>query len=339
VEAMKTTAQVPMEVQYQPAWLTWVASATTCLRALGVDCDTADVAGLTGYAFVTTVHDELCPSGPTMFDWGMLDHGINMLGRSTLVFSSSDCHTKDGRFGGEHTREHCRVAFELVAREVSEGRPCVLWGAYVPEFAVAVGVDDGKYLVRSFKEVTGDEQPPIAFDDLDAPGGPYVMAFPTATNIRKGQLWGDCYAVGLAVQLLNKPSAFRRYGTGLKAFDVWVRALEQNKADPFGNAYNAQCWAEARRLARDFLARVAERNPAVADSVTRAHEAYVDSAAAMRRVAELFPFPAKDGVASADNRQAAIAALRDAQAAETKAAAALMEAVETDWESAAAAAG
>lgn len=339
MEAMKTTAQVPMEVAYTPAWLTWVASATTCLRALGVECDTADVAGLTGYAFVTTVHDELCPSGPTMFDWGMLDHGVNMLGRSTMVFSSSDCHTKDGKFGGEHTREHCRVAFELVAHEVSEGRPCVLWGAYVPEFSVAVGVDHGKYQVKSFKEVIGEEQPPIAYDDLDAPGGPYVVAFPTVTKISKAQLWGDSYAVGLAVRLLHQPSAFRQYGCGLKAYDVWVAALEQNKANPFGNAYNAQCWAEARRFARDFLARAAERNPVVAPMLDRAHHAYADAAAAMQRVAELFPFPAKDELASADNRRDAATALRDAQAAETRAAGALAEAVNTDWESAAAAAG
>jgi hypothetical protein len=209
----------------------------------------------------------------------------------------------------------------------------------VPEFAAAVGVDDGKYLVRSFKEVIGDEQPPIAFDGLDAPGGPYVMAFPTPTKVRNAQLWGDCYAVGLAVQLLRQPSAFRRYGCGLRAYDVWVAALEQNKANPFGNAYNAQCWAEARRFARDFLARVAERSPVVADSVTLAHEAYADSAAAMQRVAELFPFPPADEPVSAESRAAAINALREAQAAEARAAAALAEAVETDWEPAAQAAG
>jgi hypothetical protein len=36
---------------YRPAWLTWVASATTCLNALGIECDRVDVAGFSGYAF------------------------------------------------------------------------------------------------------------------------------------------------------------------------------------------------------------------------------------------------------------------------------------------------
>ena len=78
------------EVTYQKAWLTWVASTTTCLRTLGVDCDTVDVAGTTGYAFVMSVHEQLCPSGPTVFDWGMLEHGVHLLGRSTLVFGQGE---------------------------------------------------------------------------------------------------------------------------------------------------------------------------------------------------------------------------------------------------------
>ena len=62
--------KVPMEIEYRPAWLTWVASTTGCLRALGIDCDHADVAGYSGYAFLTNVAEGLHPSGPTAFDWG-----------------------------------------------------------------------------------------------------------------------------------------------------------------------------------------------------------------------------------------------------------------------------
>ena len=48
-----------IQVEYQPAWLTWVAAATTCLKALGVECDTVDVAGFSGYAFCMSVHKNL----------------------------------------------------------------------------------------------------------------------------------------------------------------------------------------------------------------------------------------------------------------------------------------
>ena len=37
---------VPMEVDYTPSWLSWVAATMTCLRALGMAYDPVDVAGL-----------------------------------------------------------------------------------------------------------------------------------------------------------------------------------------------------------------------------------------------------------------------------------------------------
>jgi hypothetical protein len=94
METSTTKARmIPMEVTYQPAWLTWVASVTSCLKALGLDVDTTDVAAYSSYAFVMSVHEELCPSGPTVFDWGQLPIGINFLGRSTLCYQTTDCHT------------------------------------------------------------------------------------------------------------------------------------------------------------------------------------------------------------------------------------------------------
>lgn len=73
-------AGLPLNVECQPAWLTWVAATTIRLRALGM-----------------TIRSEPSPSGRTRFDWGTLDHGVRVLGRSTLVIGSSDCHTEGDR--------------------------------------------------------------------------------------------------------------------------------------------------------------------------------------------------------------------------------------------------
>jgi hypothetical protein len=122
--AAKKAVKVPMEVEYPPAWLTWVASTTGCLRALGVDCDQVDVAAHSGYAFLMNVPEGLCPSGPTAFDWGALHRGLALLGRSTLVYSGGECSA--GKEKPEHVRLQCRAAYDIVAREMGEGRPCVL---------------------------------------------------------------------------------------------------------------------------------------------------------------------------------------------------------------------
>jgi hypothetical protein len=319
-----------MDLEYRGAWLTWVAAATSCLRALDVDCDLWDVAGMTGYAFVMSVSPDLCPSGPTMFDWGMLDSGIHALGRSTLTFGSGDCHT--GKFINQRTTAHCREAFELTRREVDAGRPVVLWGAYVPEFVVAYGVREDSYIVRSWKPDIGEEDTPIPFDQIDAPGGPYVMAFPTPTDPKLNQRFADNWAIRNAIRLLTAPSLFQTHSTGLAAYGTWITALESGSCHPFGLAYNSQCWAEAKAFARGFIPRVAERNPAAAGPLGTAAEQFSKTELALIELAKLFPFPPASEEVSPEQRDHAIAALRAGHAAETDAVAALREALAVDWE-------
>ena len=64
-EEVSGLIELRTDLQYQPAWLTWVASATSCLRALDVQCDPSDVAGFSGYAFHFGIHEEVGPEGQT----------------------------------------------------------------------------------------------------------------------------------------------------------------------------------------------------------------------------------------------------------------------------------
>jgi hypothetical protein len=326
--ATDKAVMVPMEVEYRPAWLTWVASATGCLRALGIDCDLVDVAGMSTYAFVMCVHEELCPSGPTVFNWGDLPIGINLLGRSTLCYQSTDCHTEET--ANDRTRAHCRYAYELVEKEVAEGRPCVIWGTYVPEFGIAIGVEDGKYHVKSFKEVLKQEQPPIPYDGINAPGGPYVLAFPTPT-VYADKVSIDRFALGRAYRQLTSKSEHSKYSYGLEAYDWWIEALEANRADAFGNAYNAQCWSEAKEFAKEFLKRIASRNEKPREALNKVVSCYEEVCGAMSEIASMFPFPPGEQLKDEKTRSQAIKALKTAEKAEEKAVKHLRKALEADW--------
>jgi len=316
-----------MEIKWEPSWLSWVGATTACLKALGVDCDKVDVAGMSGYAFVLSVHKNLCPSGPTAFEWGSLLTGIHYLGRTTLEFRSGQCHT--GEFICDETRDACKTAYEIVAREIGEGRPCVLWGAYIPEFAVATGVEDGKFIVSSYRNCSGEEQPPIPYEQLEAPGGVYVLGFPGKTSIKK--LWGDQHAISNAVRLLSLPSVHPHYSSGIKAYDRWIDALKEDEAQPFGNAYNAQCYAEGRELAHQFIKRLAERNPHAAKYLNPAADSYADVSRSTKRVAEIFAFPPKDEKLPEKIIKEAIECLKDAKKAEKKALELLVDAQKIEW--------
>src|SRR3954447_5412258 len=125
-----------VDAQFPCCWLSWVGATRGCLNALGVECDNADVAGQSGYAFRIQVHDQLCPSGPTMLPWDSLLIGVRRLGRSTLVYTGNECHSGDWK--NARTREQSAAAFALARREIDAGRPCVIWGAYIPECAVCI---------------------------------------------------------------------------------------------------------------------------------------------------------------------------------------------------------
>lgn len=319
---------VPMKVEWAPAWLSWVAATTTSLRALGVDCDQVDVAGYSGYAFHLCIDAKLCPSGPSVLSWDSLNEGVRKLGRSTNMYYSGQCHCEG--FITDLTRAHCRTAFELAKAEVLAGRPCVLWGAYLPEFAAVTGFTGDSYIVESFKGCMGQEQPPIPFDQVNAPGGVYLLMLPDKTETPV--LHADMHAVSRAAAMWNTPG-FATYRYGADGYKLWAEALEAKRADGGGNAYSAACYSEGRRFANVFFGRLATRNAFAAEKLAMASKRYGVAADAMEQVAKLFQFPGTWGQPVADDGviKQAIELLSEARDAETQAVTHLSQILAMEW--------
>jgi hypothetical protein len=329
--------KVPMDVTYKPGWLTMVSSIEACLTALGTEVDVVDVAGMSGYAFVFNVEKELYPSGPTAFKWGNLLTGLNSLGRTTSLIMGANFYNKEK--GSEIAKVHAKQVFEFCEREIREGRPCVLWGTYLPEFGVVTGIDNGKFIVKSFKGNMGKEEPPIPWDEIDYPGGTFALSFPAESDTLEFK-WSDKFAIHQALKNMSKHSDFPNYSTGKRAYKAWIHFLknweksEKKDICAFGNAYNAQCWAEAKEFAKAFLVRIAERNEAVQEPLMKASGHFDDVVEQMKRVAGIFSFPANvDQLNNEDNRMAAIGALREAKESEKKSKDYLKQALKMDWQS------
>lgn len=308
-----------MEVEYQPAWLTWVASTTTCLRAFGVDCDQADVAGFSGYAFHLGVHEEVCPSGPTMLDWYRLSRGVHALGRATIEFRSPCCNVS-----GKAREDSCRAAFGMVRNELLSGRPCVLWGTYLPEFGVVVGIDGDAYRIKSFRELLRQEQPAIPYDQTETPGGIYALGFPAEAEY--SDLHRDLEAILEALRQWRRP-AYGQYRFGADGYDLWIEALRAKRANRFGCGYNAACYAEGRRFAQQFFERMSVRRPIAAQLLRQVAQSYREAADAMQGISEIFPFrhDAEGHISSAATIEEASELLSKARGAEGSATAFLTD--------------
>jgi len=287
-----------IKVNYNPAWLSWVASTTTCLRYYGMEVDEVDVAGHSGYAFRMVVARDVCPSGPTVFDWNELLQGICLLGRN--------CRTELGIYPGDYAGRELalesarRDLLSFVRDETEHGNPVVIWGTYVPEFGVATAVENDCYVVSTFREMTGEEQPPIRYDELHDLGIVYGLSFPHATQF--DPLQRDSLALQRAAKLLDTADLGGNYRVNYGAYDNWMNALLNNRINGFGNAYNASCWAEQKQLGGDFLYRLAGRLPAVAARLEEAAQLMGVVQGYMQQLAEHFPFPAGPAVESESGR-------------------------------------
>uniref|UniRef100_A0A7C4GBD6 DUF4872 domain-containing protein n=1 Tax=candidate division WOR-3 bacterium TaxID=2052148 RepID=A0A7C4GBD6_UNCW3 len=278
-------------------WASLVGAAGSVLRSRGVNCDLTDVAGMSGYAFVVNIHPELCPSGPTGFDWNLLVEGLSALGLEVeLAQATHDGDSDDAELVAE--------LFERVRSEIDAGRACVVWGATdCPEFAVVYGYEDESYRVRSCRGLQAgmkpdrllgpdeEPEPPVRFDELKAPG--CVAAFLFGEPVRVDPEKADRNALARAAQLLGDRHAglLPGFAHGAKAFSAWAEALEAGRAQKFGNAYNAAVWQEMQMFASGFCRRLAKRRERAAGPLDTAARLLAQSFAHLEAVVRAFPLP------------------------------------------------
>ena len=285
------------------AWVSYVGCVGSVLQARGVRADRADVAGMSGYAFLVIVADRLCPSGPTGFDWMMLQPGTEALGIETEIVTIEYGGSAPA---GKVDRALAAELFERVRQEVDEGRPCVLWGATdVPEFGIVYGYRDDGYLVRSYRSVAaaGGSGRGRALGPRDIPEEPVKLNALKAPGCLAGVFFGDRFepardraerdALARAVQLLRGRHTCFSADTahGPAAFEEWAKRLGKGDVDPLGNAYTAACWQEMQGCAAEFCTRLVPRHRPVAASLESAAAEFSSSAQKLGWLTEKFPFP------------------------------------------------
>jgi hypothetical protein len=314
--------RVPMEVRPEFGFLSWVASAGGCLRALGCECDKVDVAGHSGYAFHMCVNSAVDVSGPTTLPWSDLADGLRSLGRSTMSYQVGPYASE-----GEDWKGGEPMCLELAKREVDAGRPSVLYGAAEPEFVIVVGYEGNEWL---FLGLVDGQEYRVANGDLKDPYGPYLLMFPSTSHVKP--VVGDRVALVNALNFLHRRPAMADQRFGLAAYDHWIAALQAKRSTAFGGSYAAESYSQGRQYARDFIGRLTGRNPHAAGPLDEAHIAYQECAEAMVTVARLIPFPRGAGntedPVTITQACEALAAARDA---ETRAAAAIEKALEAEW--------
>jgi hypothetical protein len=272
-------------LRWSPKWVSHLGCVKGCLDYLGIEMTDAWLYGGTSHAFVLNISDVICPSGPTAWKTMILFKGGNNLG---YEFDASF----GWKEGNENFAELQESTWEFTKNAIDEGVPIYGWELEIPEFYVIYGYDDVGYYYSG--PMADEGKGPKPWSEL----GKSEIGLIEIYSVKEGTSRDDTSIVKSAFENALKhasnPEAWKfvdRYASGLKGYDLWIKALETGRADRFGMGYNIEVWRECRHYAVDFLKEAKERLNGKAESLfDDALAQYQVVAERLAQVAELYPF-------------------------------------------------
>ncbi len=273
-------------LNWKPRWVSHLGCIKGCLDLLCYDISWPWLYGGSGHAFVINIQQQLCPSGPTAWNYEMIFKlGTNLGFRVSSVFGSRD----DSDFFQKRLK-----AWIHVCNCIDANIPCYGWELIHPEFYVINGIQDDNYIFDGPGCNSHNcAKPWFELGNTDI-GIIEVMSIDTIDIADSKDVL--CDALSFALRHASKPGkwALSGYYTGPKAFDVWADALEQGSANRTGNAYNAAVWAECRQEAAAFLSEAKLKINKAASAFDQAIKAYSEVADKLNDISRRFPIGTTD---------------------------------------------
>jgi hypothetical protein len=212
-------------------------------------------------------------------------------------------------------------AWDGVRKAIDAGKPCYGYDFETGDYYAVYGYDNIGYY---YSGVLCDKgKGPMPWKEYGAKGQVGVIYI---NSVEKEQPADDVRTVrdALLVALKERDKVEggnELYACGLSGYDQWIRSIETGKADGFGMTYNAQCYAECRKNAVEFLKEAKGRvDEKLAPLFDEAIGHYGPVAENLRKVADTFPFFNRkpEHIQDESRKRTAIEALKAAKAEETK---------------------
>ena len=220
----------------------------------GYDWPVETLFGTSGHAFMINIHKQLCPSGPYVWNDGLLSQNQRNAG---IV------RTGLGFFGPDSTAGQRAEVEAAVRQALNEGRPASLLNM---ENQLITGYDGKGLIVERIWECCPEIVTPsrLTYGSWEEFGGEIHVSFQTYDKCEPAtpeKTLTDAIAFALAVQ--DRPEAFDRthdgmYATGSLAYDHWIDAVRQGHGAEHGNWWNGMVWSECREMAARYLMRARE---------------------------------------------------------------------------------
>ncbi len=281
--AAVTTPSVELPgLRWRPAWVSHCGCLSAAADYLGVSVSVPWLYGVTGYAFLLNIHDELCPSG-----WHLLDVPLEEALPHAGLAVRRVALPRDPERDKEALK---RRIWDGVRANLDGGMPCCAYNLEIGEYYTIHGYDEvGYYYSGPLCEVGKGPLPWEAYGD-GSPDMPMAVHAVTAGE-ESDPVRAVRHALLLAVRYAREiDGASERYVCGPEGYDQWMDALEQGRASGWGTAYNACCYHECRANAIGFLTEARHRLEGAHDDLfDEAQVCYREVAECLARVTQLLP--------------------------------------------------
>lgn len=299
------------EKDLQPAgsWASFPGCVKSCSDFLGCGYSADWIYGVSGYAFIINMFPGTCPSGPTAFENQFLRDNLESLG---LRFEAVNSWK-----GSPDFAEAQQQAFQLAKTTLARGNPAFGWALGILEYYPIKGTDAENYFYADFDGSTQK----CRWDSLGTGSDIMLEVYGLSAVKPEADVLDQArQALKFVAEYHADPQkyALAGYTQGPAAYDVWTESLHQGDFDPFGLAYNARVWCEARERARGFLLELKQQlgNERDLSSLDKAAESFGAVAAALEGICGLYRFPPQGEDFTPEHADKAAALLNQAKLAE-----------------------
>lgn len=227
---------------------TYLGSMAGILEAAGLwEGDFYKLAGMTGIAFHFIVHEQVCPSGVTVYDWQQ-EHFTMMdrIGVESEVFQYYYNHRLN-------TYDKVRqMAIQRIKESIDRGIGVVIWAPTpVLEFGIIYGYDDEDQVFFVKDCLGSDEVDPLLYENLGKAEVP-ILSYQIFYG-KKDVDYNNIYMQSLdyAVKEWEKENTY--YSSGRKGYDNLINALVKNDYNPFGLSYIVFSYSKAKECIANYL--------------------------------------------------------------------------------------
>lgn len=252
-----------IEITWQPRWMSLMSCIESSLKYMDIDYSTSWLYGITGQAFIISMHRDVCPSSPSASSEYYLDDIIKRGEKAGYKAQSFRLRRTERNY-----RQKRQMILDEIKKAVDQKRPCFGIGLDI-EYCLITGYDESGICYNSFETNDGY----IKIDDFNNESIEVYILSPGETD---HSIRAVKESFRFALKHANGKSISKYYSTGLQAYDTWINAIQKGNAmgTHFGMGNNAGSWHECRKYAIDFLIEAKSKlksNPETASD----HQKYV----------------------------------------------------------------